>query len=189
MDDASQDASVRLAANILQLRRKQSLTQALLAKRAAIPRSTLGNLESGEGNPSLSNLTRLAAALRVSVEELLAAPRPACVLIRAKELPTSDRGRGSVALTRLLPDAIPGLEIERMELLPGAFMRGVPHLEGTKEYLTALEGTTRVTVEGEDYDVTPGDVLAFPGDRRHSYHNPTGKKSRTLSVIAWIPAN
>ena len=49
------------------------------------------------------------------------------------------RGHGSVAVTRLLPDAVAGLNIERLELLPGAFLRGTPHVRGTKEYLTGVQ--------------------------------------------------
>ena len=178
------DLPGRLAANLERLRKERRLTQAMLARHARIPRSTIAHLESGGGNPSLRNLAGLAAALRVSIEELLARPRAECEVIRADELPRSERGHGSVRLTRLLPDALAGLQMERMEILPGGFMRGVPHLRGAKEYLTCLSGTPRVTVAGRSYELGPGDVLAFPGDQPHVYHNPGRSPSVAISVVA-----
>ncbi len=77
------DAARNLAANVAALRRTKRLTQRQLAELSGIPRSTVTNIESGGGNPSLSNLVRLSAALGVGVEELLAAPRTDCLLIPA----------------------------------------------------------------------------------------------------------
>ncbi len=182
--DKTLDLAVRLAANLGQLRKDRRMTQARLAAHAGIPRSTIANLESGAGNPSLRNLAGLAAALRVTIEELLARPRTQCALIRARDLPRSERGHGSVRLYRLLPDALTGLQMEKMEMLPGGFMRGVPHIPGTKEYLTCLTGAMRVTVAGQDYELGPGDVFAFPGDQPHVYHNPGRSTSVAISVVA-----
>ena len=64
-----------LASNILKLRRKRELSQAALASIADLPRSTLTNMESGSGNPSLQNLIKISSAFQVSVEELLSFPR------------------------------------------------------------------------------------------------------------------
>ena len=176
----------RLAANLGHLRKERRMTQARLAEHAAVPRSTIANLESGAGNPSLKNLAALAGALQVTIEELLARPRGQCELVRAKDLPSSQRQGAWVF--RLLPDSLKGLQMERLELLPGGFLRGVPHIGGTKEYLTCLAGAVRVTTGGQDYTLGPGDLLAFPGDQPHAYNNPGRVKSVAISVVALVPA-
>lgn len=186
--DAALDLAGRLAANLAGLRKERRLTQARLAEHARMPRSTIAQLESGAGNPSLKNLAGLAASLRVSIEELLARPRADCQLTRAADLPRSERGHGSALLTRLLPESLPGLQMERLELRPGGFMRGVPHIRGTKEYLTCVSGTVRLSVAGRDYGLGPGDLLAFPGDQPHSYHNPGRGTAVAISVVALLPA-
>jgi len=183
MDDGS-DLPGRLAGSLAQLRGQRGLTQAALARLAGVPRSTIASLESGGGNPSLRNLAALAAALRVGIEELLARPRADCSLQRAAEIPAVLRGHGSVRLRRLLPDSLPGLQVERLEILPRGFMRGVPHVRGAKEYLTGLSGIVRLSVAGRDFDLAPGDVLAFPGDQPHSYSNPGRVSGSALSVVA-----
>ena len=62
--DDDRAAGAHLARNLTGLRHARGLTQEALARGAALPRSTIANLESGAGNPSLANLARahLAAA-------------------------------------------------------------------------------------------------------------------------------
>jgi DNA-binding XRE family transcriptional regulator len=74
MDDNTADAKTaqHLARNLVSLRHVRALTQDALAKAAAVPRSTVATLESGAGNPSLAVLVKVAAALGVPIDELLA---------------------------------------------------------------------------------------------------------------------
>jgi quercetin dioxygenase-like cupin family protein len=64
------------------------------------------------------------------------------------------------------------MAIERVEIAPSGRMTGVPHTPGTREYLTVESGEILLVVAGEKWQVTPGDVVFFRGDQRHSYHNP-----------------
>ena len=75
-------------------------------------------------------------------------------------------------MRKLLPESLPGLDLERMVLPPGARMAGVPHTPGTREYLTCERGTVELAVAGERYALAEGDVVMFRGDQRHGYHNP-----------------
>ncbi|PWT89181.1 MAG: DNA-binding protein [Acidobacteria bacterium] len=174
--------SEHLAENLLALRSKRQITQGQLAKLCSVPRSTIANLESGAGNPTLENLVKVAGALQVSVEELLSPPRASCKLIKSKDLVKTQKG--STLLIRLLPDPIPGMVIDRMEIDEGGRLGGVPHVEGTKEYFTCMQGEVTVYVAGEKYRVQEGDVLAFPGDQAHSYSNTGKQKAVCLSVVA-----
>ena len=187
MDNVLEVVSKNLAANIAALRQKRSLTQDALAKIAEIPRSTLTHLESGDGNPELRNLVKVAAALQITVEELLAKPRASCTLTKAADMLPSKRSRGAALLFNLLPDPIPGLQIERLEIEVGSTMIGIPHSAGTKEYLTCLQSEVTVSVAGEKYQVQKHDTLAFPGDQRHSYQNTGHEKAICISVIAMVP--
>ena len=163
----SVDLGGRLARNIRQLREARGRTQAELARLAALPRATWTNLESGAANPTVAVLTKVALALQVSVEELLSEPRADCEHFPRGRLPVQRRGQA--ILQKLLPHAIPGMEIDRIELPPGARMPGVPHTPGTREYLTCEAGDLTLTAAGETWHLKPGDVLAFRGDQRHGY--------------------
>src|SRR5262245_17397403 len=103
-----------LGKNLEFLRKSRGLTQSKLAYASGIPRTTLSYIESGQGNPSLNLLGTLASVLGVSIEELLAAPRPSCHLIKQGHLKHQARARGQASVVTLLPDPIPGLQFERL---------------------------------------------------------------------------
>ena len=64
-----------LADNIKALRETRGLSQQQMAKAAGIPRATWTHLESGAANPTLAVLVKVAAALQVRLDELLAPAR------------------------------------------------------------------------------------------------------------------
>ncbi len=175
------DLSSRLGQNIRVLREGRGMTQSQIAKLAAIPRATLANLESGAGNPTLAVLSAVADAFQVSLEELVAAPRAALEVIPKSRLPV--RMRGDVEVRKLLPDPIPGMEIDRFALPPRARMIGVPHTPGTREYLTCERGSIVLVASGERATLSEGDVIAFRGDQKHSYENPGGSTAVAYSVV------
>lgn len=175
------ELAVRLANNLKLLRESRGLTQQQIAKLAGLPRATWGNLESGAANPTLSVLAKVALALQVTTEELLAKPRVAAELYKLGSLPT--RVRGQVSVRKLLPDPIPSTDFERFELPPNSSMSGVPHTPGTKEYLACELGAIHLVVSGDTWIVEAGDVVAFRGDQKHSYANKGNVSAVGYSVV------
>ena len=131
-------------------------------------------------------LVKVAGALQVSVEELIAPPRASARHVPAAKLPL--KHRGAVTVRKLLPEPLPGMELERMELPAGASMTGVPHTPGTREYLTCETGEVELTASGELYRLAPGDVVVFRGDQKHGYRNPGRSKAIAYSVVVLAPA-
>lgn len=174
-----------LADNMRAIREARGLSQEQIAKIAGIPRATWTHLESGAANPTLAVLIKVANALQIRLDELLATPRQSARLLRADELPT--RQRGPVAIRKLLPEPLPGLDLERMTLPAGARMAGVPHTPGTREYLTCERGVIELAVAGEKLTLGEGDVVIFRGDQRHAYHNPGTSLTIAYSAIAFAP--
>lgn len=181
--DNTDHARAHLARNLVSLRHARSLTQEALAKAAGVPRSTVANLESGEGNPSLTVLVKVANALAAPIDELLAAPRAKVRKWNAHEMATTTQGRG-VTLRSLVPEPVPQEMLTVMHLAPNASMRGTPHLPGTREFFTCLSGRVTIFVVGERFDLDPGDVLAFPGSVAHSYQN--GDVARTAHGVSVV---
>jgi transcriptional regulator with XRE-family HTH domain len=171
----------RLAANIRNLRTARALSQHKMAQISGLPRATWQHLETGAANPTVSVLHKVALALQVSVEELISPPRAACRFYAAGSLPT--KIRGTVSIAKLLPDAIPGVHIDRLELPPKSAIAGVPHTDGTREYLTCESGELQLTVAGEKWLLRHGDVVVFRGDQKHGYSNPGPKPAVGYSVV------
>ncbi len=179
---------MHLADNLRRLRETRGLSQQRMAQLSGIPRPTWTSVESGSAHPTLAGLSRAAAALQASIEELIGPPRTAAQLLRADDVTV--RRRQGARLRPLLPESIPGLEISRMELQPAGQMAGVPHTPGTREYLTCERGRVDLVVAGERWRLGPGDALVFRGDQRHTYRNPDGRAlAIAISVVCFAPAN
>src|SRR5882672_12935601 len=104
--DKPERMAAHLARNLTSLRHARSLTQDGLARTSGVPRSTIANLESGDGNPSLAVLVKVAHALGAPIDELLAAPRANVRKWAASELSSRSRGRG-VTTRPLVPEPVP----------------------------------------------------------------------------------
>ena len=177
-----------LARNLVSLRHTRALTQDGLAKAATVPRSTIANLESGDGNPSLAVLVKVAGALGVPIDELLASPRAMVRRWDAAEVASRTKGRG-VSIRALVPEPVPDEMMEVMDFAPGAVMGGTPHLPGPREFFTCLDGRVHLLVAGERYELAEGDVLAFPGNLPHSYQNAAAlAPARGVSVVVLAKA-
>lgn len=179
------DPAATLGTNVRQLREARGLTQAQVARLAQVPRATWTNLESGASNPTLTVLLRVATALSVTLDELVAPPRATARQFRPDELPT--RRRGEALIRKLLPDPLPGLDIERIELPPGVGFGGVPHTPGTREYLTCERGSLELAVAGTRYRLEAGDVVVFRGDQNHGYRNPGRAVAIAFSAVVLAP--
>lgn len=175
-----------LAANLRYIRERRGLTQGQVATQAGLPRSTVSQVETGAGNPTLAVLARLARALGVTIEELLSAPHSAVQVFRRGELPVETRG--AAVIQKLLPDPITGMDIDRIELPAGARMAGVPHRPGTREYLTCEIGKLTLYTSGDKHTLAPGDVAAFQGDQPHSYVNEGSTPAVGFSVVTLVPS-
>jgi XRE family transcriptional regulator, regulator of sulfur utilization len=184
--DAPELVVTHLARNLLALRHVRNLTQGTLAKAAGVPRSTISNLESSSGNPSLTVLVKVANALGVPLDVLLASPQAKVRKWLREELATQNSGRG-ITQRSLIPERVPDELLNVMEFAPGGTMRGSPHLPGTREFFTCLSGEVAIFIAGQRFDLSSGDVLAFPGSAPHSYRNASTTRP-ALGVSAVILA-
>jgi transcriptional regulator with XRE-family HTH domain len=186
--DASELVAAHLARNLLALRHARALTQEALAKASRLPRSTIANLESGAGNPSLTVLVKVAHALGVPIDEMLAPPRAKVRKWPAADIAARTTGRG-VTMRPLVPEPVPEEMLTLMDFAPNGAMRGTPHLPGTREFFTCLTGAVTIFVAGDRHDLAPGDVLAFPGNVPHSYQNPDAQRTaQGVSVVIFAKA-
>jgi transcriptional regulator with XRE-family HTH domain len=186
--DERSTVATHLARNLASLRHTRTLTQEALARTAAVPRSTIANLESGAGNPSLVVLVKVAQALGVPIDELLASPRAMVRRWPAAEVASRQKGRG-VTIRDLVPEPVPDEMMEVLDFAPGAVMGGTPHLPGTREFFTCLDGRVNLIVAGDRYALASGDVLAFPGNLPHSYQNADPlAPARGVSVVVLAKA-
>lgn len=68
---SSKDITTRLRANLVALREQRTLTQAQLGARAGIAAASVSHFETGQRQPSLDSLVKLADALDTSIDGLI----------------------------------------------------------------------------------------------------------------------
>jgi transcriptional regulator with XRE-family HTH domain len=177
------DVSAHLARNLVSLRGARGLSQVDLGKKAEVPRSTIANLESGDGNPSLAVLVKVARALDAPIDELLAAPREKVRKYGPGEMPELRRAGRGVSMRPIVMGPSPHEVMAIVTFERGGVMPGLPHLPGTREFFTLIEGNLAIIVAGEKHELLPGELLAFPGNVPHGYQNLFKGVSRGVSVV------
>ena len=135
----------------------------------------------------LAPLTLVELLPALIVRDGIEPPKARVELFPKERLPLIQKARGAARVAKLLPHAIPGMEIDRMELAAGGRMVGVPHRPGTHEYLCCEKGRLVLVVAGERLELGAGDVAAFAGDQRHSYENPGRSPAVAFSVVTLAP--
>jgi len=68
LDKAAESLALSLLRELVEARKKANLTQTEVARRMSVPQSAVVRLESGTHSPTLSTLSRYAAAIGVKLE-------------------------------------------------------------------------------------------------------------------------
>lgn len=159
-----------IAASLRRERARAGLSLTELARRAGIAKSTLSQLESGTGNPSVETLWALAAALGTPFSRLLDPPRLGVQVIRAGEGPVLHAERADYAAT-MLASCPPGArrDIYRVQAQPGEPRVSQPHLPGTMEHLVLSTGRVLAGPADAAVELGPGDYIVYPGDVPHVF--------------------
>jgi transcriptional regulator with XRE-family HTH domain len=170
-----------IAASLRRERRRTGLSLTEVARRAGIAKSTLSQLESGTGNPSLETLWAICVALDAPFSRLLDPPRPHVRVIRADEGPTVSAAHADYQAT-LLAACPPGArrDVYRISAEPGHARASEPHMPGVMEHVVLSAGRALVGVTGEPVELGPGDYICYPGDISHVFE---ALEPRTLAVL------
>src|SRR5580704_14637122 len=128
------------AAALRRERRRTGLSLTEVARRAGIAKSTLSQLESGTGNPSLETLWAICVALDAPFSRLLDPPQPHLQVIRADAGPTISAVQADYQATLLA--AGPGVrrDIYRSLAEPGPARASEPHGPGVLEHVVISVG-------------------------------------------------
>jgi len=159
-----------IAQSLRRERERAGLSLTELARRAGIAKSTLSQLESGSGNPSVETLWALGVALDVPFSRLVEPARPRVQVVRAGEGPAVHSERADWVVTLLAscpPNARRDLYLITAE--PGAAKESDPHMPGVVEHVVVCSGSARVGPVEATVEAGPGDYVAYPGDVEHTF--------------------
>lgn len=172
VEQESVDAFVKnVAANVRTLRAQAEMTLADLAAAAGLGKSTLAQLESGKGNPSVETLWAIAAALKVPFARIVEEVRPSLKVVRAADVPPMHSAETPGWAGRLLT-ASHGrgtFDLYALDLEQGAVRHADPHHPGVLEHLVVVVGRLRAGPANEPVLLEQGDMVTFAADVPHVY--------------------
>lgn len=159
-----------LAQAIKRERLQAGLSVTELAKRAGVAKSTLSQLESGIGNPSIETLWSLAIAMDLQVTRFFDQPRQHLRVIRANEGMTAYSEASNYAAT-LLADCPAGVQrdIYRLKVQPGEARLSQPHLPGTLEHVVLCTGSAQVGPASDPVVLHAGDYICYSANAAHVF--------------------
>ena len=158
-----------------------------LAARSTVSRRLLVQIEHADANPSLATLLKLAAALGITLNELLSEePEAESVGVVAAEDARNlwSTPAGSAARLLVSHEAI---ELWSWTLAPGDRRSSEPHRPGSLELLTVQTGTLALSVRDRQVEIPAGGSAWFDATSRHVYANP-GTNAATFTLVVLDPA-
>ena len=160
-----------VAASLKRERARAGISLAELARRAGIGKSTLSQLESGEGNPSIETLWALSVALGIQFSALVDAPRPLVEVIRLGEGLTIGASEADSYTATLLSAARPGTrrDVYLIRADRGRPRISQPHARGVVEHLIVCAGRASAGPTSDPVELAPGDYVNYPGDVEHIF--------------------
>jgi transcriptional regulator with XRE-family HTH domain len=162
------DLVARIAVALRRERARAGLSLTEVARRAGIAKSTLSQLESGAGNPSVETLWALAVALGVPFSQLVEPPGRRVEVIRsgAGLVVYSEESDYQVSMLSSGPAGV-RRDIYQVSAEPGSPRLAQPHQPGTVEHLVVSVGRMLAGPTEDPVELGPGDYIRYPGDVPH----------------------
>ncbi len=167
-----------LGSRIRERRAALGLTLDELARRAAVSRAMLSDVERGRKSPTVRILCQIAEGLGSTASDLLGGPETG----EGGALAVQRREERSVLVD-------PRTGVERHLLSPAFLRRGIevlwyvvpagrstgsfpPHRRGAEEHITVVQGRLTCWLGVHQVSLARGDSLFFRGDVTHEFRNP-----------------
>jgi XRE family transcriptional regulator, regulator of sulfur utilization len=174
-----------LAARLREERRRRRLSLRKLADLSGLSPTTVHQIETGRGSPSLATLQSLASTLGVPLATLFESGPPAvapAVRLAARKRPRTATPGGTIErlATGLAGQRLRGL---LLTLGPGRDTGEEAMVHPGHELVFGLAGRCLYEVAGKEYALGPGDSLIVDSRQPHRGRNPGRREARLLLVL------
>jgi len=184
---SQETVAAEIAARVRAARTHRRWTLDDLAARSTVSRRLLVQIEHGDANPSLATLLKLAAALDMTLTELVAdetETAPVAVVTAQDAMTLWSTPSGSAARLLVSHGAI---ELWSWTLAPGDRRDSEPHRPGSVELIAVEVGTVALDVGQHRAEVPAGDSAWFDATLPHGYANPDTTPA-TFTLVVLEPA-
>ncbi|MFC0469648.1 helix-turn-helix domain-containing protein [Halalkalibacter kiskunsagensis] len=168
-----------------EIRKKRGMSLLQLAEATDVSKLTLGNIERGEANPSLTVIWKIANGLSIPLSLLL--HENADITISRKHKGNKVLSANEACTLEPMFDSVHhgSSEIHRAFLKPHSEYKPGAHQLGVTEYVTVMSGEVLIQIENDSYHLYEYDSIKFSGDREHAYINPTSSTTVLHFVMTY----
>jgi quercetin dioxygenase-like cupin family protein len=134
----------------------------------------LSQIERDRVNPTVGVAQRIAAAFGVSLGSMVDGPLRSSPIdvIRAADRSYYFRTRSDCEIRTLSPIHLEKeVEFHELRFRPRASLKSPPHFAGTREILTVVQGSLRVTSGSDVGELEAGDSAHYRADLPHAIEN------------------
>jgi transcriptional regulator with XRE-family HTH domain len=165
----------RIGPRLRTLRVAHNLTLEQVAEGAGLTKGFVSRVERDQTSVSIAALQRICDVLQTPVGALFDSPPRE--LVTAGEAPLIEFSAAGLRQLVLSPTGVTDLHVVKVLLSPGG--------DATEEVSTATRGTTfihvlrgmlSVDLEGERFELGPGDSFTFSGRAPYTYHNASPRE-------------
>ncbi|MGZ9723299.1 helix-turn-helix domain-containing protein [Rhizobium miluonense] len=180
------DLELAIGARIKELRIARGLTLDELANASAVSRAMISRIERAEASPTASLLSRLCAALGLSLSAFFVEEDEEVSPLARRDQQAIWRDPGTGYVRRAVSPPGTGSKVDVVEVIFPAGARVIfpPNTAslGMTQHVWLFEGEMEVTHRDVAYRLLPGDCLFMGVGDGHAFHNP-GEVSARYSVI------
>ncbi len=177
--------SVNVGVRLRELREARGTSMRALATKSGLSANALSMIERGRASPSVSTLYKLADALGVPITDFFApeAQKRNVLLVKADQ-------RTRVPFTHGVWEGLGGEKFAGrvqpfvLTLESGGSSGPHPMVHTGHEFVYCLRGQLEYLVEGEHYELQPGDSLLFAAQLEHRWRNPGNTVTNALIVLS-----
>ena len=180
-----------LGSAVQRLRKAREMSLGELSEVSGVAKSIISQIERNETNPTIATVLKLADALGVSPEQLLAqaAERPAIIQHQKRaDIPVLFSEDGSCRLYIIgALELVEHVQWYDFHAEPGGVLASEPHQPGCTEHLHVLRGEIEVTSGEETRLVKVGESLRYRGDLPHVLRNTGEEEAHATMVLIMHP--
>lgn len=162
-----------------EIRLEQGRSLAAVAAEAGVTKGFLSQAERGLTRISVPTLLQVCSVLGIGIGSLFDYPESTV----AGPVPL-DMGGIGVREYLLTPASEALVQVMRTHLEPGGGSGGVFALDTETIFVTVLQGSFELVVEGERRALSAGESTTFGGRSTHEWRNPGGEPAEVLWVLA-----
>lgn len=158
-------------------RHARGLTLEALAAGSGVSRAMVSDIERGVKNPTIKVVSQIAAALELSVSDLLEERSPEAArglsIVRAGQRRVLVDPQSGVERHVLAPTfQRHGIEVLWYTIPPGQGTGAFPpHRPGVEEHITVVQGRLHGLLGTREVTLEAGDSIAFRADLTHEFRN------------------